>query len=546
MLGVGLRVAFLSAECEPWAKTGGLADVVDALARAIGRVPDEAAEMPVDVFLPRYRGVPDPRPDAILTETVVAVPDPRARAGSTSVTIVDVAADGYRLRLVDHPPAFDRDGFYGDDAGDYADNAWRFGLFARAALETLRAEGRRIDVLHLHDWQAGPAAVFRDRLYRDDPIIGRAAMVMTLHNLAYHGWTPNADLPQLGLRPGERAPGQNADGIDLLAAGIVVAEIVNTVSPGYAAEVLTPAFGMGLDGLLRSRGDRFLGILNGLDTALWDPANDPVLAAPYSRRDRAGKMACRADLLTRNGMDPADIGPVIGMIGRLDPQKGFDLLAGAAPALLERGARLIVQGSGHASLADPFRALAETSPGKVAFIERFDREMARRIYAGADFFAMPSRFEPCGQGQMIALRYGTLPIVHRTGGLADTVVDVTRQPGAGTGFVFDEPTVEALLEACEAAFALRERRGAVWERLIDRVMAVDFDWTTGSAPKYLDAYQRAVEIRRGILSQPRALSSAAIVSAGWTRWGEWDPPGIVMTWPAPMTASNAVTASALT
>ena len=321
---------------------------------------------------------------------------------------------------------------------------------------------------------------------------------MTLHNLAYHGWTPNADLPQLGLRPGERAPGQNADGIDLLAAGIVVAEIVNTVSPGYAAEVLTPAFGMGLDGLLRSRGDRFLGILNGLDTALWDPANDRVLAAPYSRRDRAGKMACRADLLTRNGMDPADIGPVIGMIGRLDPQKGFDLLADAAPALLERGARLIVQGSGHASLADPFRALAESSPGKVAFIERFDREMARRIYAGADFFAMPSRFEPCGQGQMIALRYGTPPIVHRTGGLADTVVDVTRQPGAGTGFVFDEPTVGALLEACEAAFSLRERRGAVWDRLIDRVMAVDFDWTTGSAPKYLDAYQRAVEIRRGI------------------------------------------------
>jgi starch synthase len=497
MLGVGLRVAFLSAECEPWAKTGGLADVVDALARAIGRVPDEAAEMPVDVFLPRYRGVPDPRPDAILVEKVVAVPDPRARAGSTSVTIVDVAADGYRLRLVDHPPAFDRDGFYGDDAGDYADNAWRFGLFARAALETLRTEERPMDVLHLHDWQAGPAAVFRDRLYRDDPIIGRAAMVMTLHNLAYHGWTPNEDLPQLGLRPGERAPGQNADGIDLLAAGIVVAEIVNTVSPGYAAEVLTPAFGMGLDGLLRARGDRFLGILNGLDTALWDPANDTVLAAPYSRRDRAGKIACRADLLTRNGMDPADIGPVIGMIGRLDPQKGFDLLAGAAPALLERGARLIVQGSGHASLADPFRALAETSPGKVAFIERFDRDMARRIYAGADFFAMPSRFEPCGQGQMIALRYGTLPIVHRTGGLADTVVDVTRQPGAGTGFVFDEPTVEALLEACEAAFSLRERRGAVWDRLIDRVMAVDFDWTTGSAPKYLDAYQRAVEIRRG-------------------------------------------------
>jgi starch synthase len=494
---VGLRVAFLSAECEPWAKTGGLADVVDALARAIGRLPHEAAESPVDVFLPRYRGVPEPRPDAILAETIVAVPDPRARAGSTSVTIVDVVADGYRLRLVDHPPAFDRAAFYGDAAGDYADNAWRFGLFARAALETLRTEGQRLDVLHIHDWHTGPAAVFRDRLYRDDPIIGRAALVMTLHNMAYHGWTPNADLPQLGLKPGDGAPGQNADGIDLLAAGIESAEIVNTVSPGYRAEVMTPAFGMGLDRLLRSRGDRFLGILNGLDTALWDPANDAALAAPFSRGDLAGKMVCRADLLTHNGMDPRDLRPVIGMIGRLDPQKGFDLLAGAAPALLARGARLIVQGAGDPSLADPFRALAEASPGKVAFIERFDREMARRIYAGADLFAMPSRFEPCGQGQMIALRYGTPPIVHRTGGLADTVVDVTRRPGSGTGFVFDEPTVAALLAACDAAFALRERRGAVWDRLIDRGMAVDFDWTTGSAPKYVDAYRRAVEIRRG-------------------------------------------------
>jgi starch synthase len=493
---MGMRVAFLAAECEPWAKTGGLADVVDALARALGRLDGDEIDGPVDVFLPRYRTVPEPEASAVLGSMELAVPDPRAAAGSSTVTIVDVAADGYRLRLVDHPPAFDRAEFYGDSAGDYADNAWRFGLYARAALEMLRAEGRPVDVLHLHDWQAGPAAIFRDLRYADDPIIGRAAIVMTLHNLAYHGWTANRSLAQLGLGPRDRAPGQNPDGIDLLAAGIEAAEIVNTVSPGYAREALTRAFGMGLDGLLRSRGDRFIGILNGLDNTVWDPARDGVLAAPFSRGDLAGKATCRADLLTRNGMDPADDGPVIGMIGRLDPQKGFDLLAGAAPALIAGGARVIVQGSGHPSLADPFRALAEASPDKVALIERFDREMARRIYAGADFFAMPSRFEPCGQGQMIALRYGTPPIVHRTGGLADTVVDETRRPGEGTGFVFVKESVAQLLDACEAAFAMRAKGGPAWTGLIDRGMSVDFDWTTGSAPKYVEAYRRAVAIRR--------------------------------------------------
>ncbi len=492
---MGLRVAFLAAECEPWAKTGGLADVVDALARSLGHPEVEGVDGPVDVYLPRYRSVPAPDPASILGETKLAVPDPRARTGSSQVTIVDVAANGYRLRLVDHAPAFDRAGLYGDGDGDYADNAWRFGLYTRSALEAIRAEGRPIDVLHLHDWQAGPAAIFRDLWYRDEPMVGNAALVMTLHNLAYHGWTPNAALAQLGVRPGAGVPGQNADGVDLLAAGIEAAEIVNTVSPTYAREALTPEFGMGLDRLLRARGDRFIGILNGLDTAVWDPATDRDLAATYSRADHSGKAESRSDLLRRVGFDPADDGPVIGMIGRMDPQKGFDLLAGATPELLARGGRVVVQGSGHASLADPFRELVRTFPERVALIEKFDRAMARRIYAGSDFFAMPSRFEPCGQGQMIALRYGTPPIVHRTGGLADTVVDETGHSGEGTGFVFGPETTAALVEASERAFALRAADGAPWKGLLDRGMAVDFDWTTGSAPKYVEAYRRAVAIR---------------------------------------------------
>ena len=491
-----MRVAMLASECEPWAKTGGLADVVDALARALGETSADRPETPIDVFLPRYRGVPDPA--TVERSSILQVPDPRSPSGHSTVTVLDVAADGYRLRLIDHPAAFDREGFYGDAAGDYADNAWRFGLFCRAALEALRMDGRPVDVLHLHDWHTGPAAIFRDAWYADEPIVGRAAILMTIHNLAYHGWTPRARLSQLGLAPGDGVVREDADGLDLLATGIERAELANTVSPGFAVEALRPDFGMGLDGLLRAKGDRFIGILNGLDTTVWDPATDRDTAAPYSRSDRTGKAACRADLLTRLGFDPADPGPVIGMIGRLDPQKGFDLLADAAPTLIASGARIVVQGSGHPSLANPFRALAAQRPDRIALIERFDRAMARRIYAGSDFFAMPSRFEPCGQGQMIALRYGTPPIVHRTGGLADTVVDEKTHRGAGTGFVFDHPTVDGLLRACEAAMRIHEAGGPLWEGLVDRAMAVDFDWGRGAAPHYLEAYQRAVSIRAAI------------------------------------------------
>ena len=488
-----MRVAMLSAECEPWAKTGGLADVVDALARALGRLSGEAVETPVDVFLPRYRIVPEPQ--AIERTQVLSVPDPISETGVTEVTILDVPADGYRLRLVDHPAAFDRDGFYGDASGDFPDNAWRFGLFCRAALEALRTDGQPLDVLHLHDWHTGPAAVQRDTAYASDSIIGRAAILLTLHNLAYHGWTPRADLGQLGLEPGDGVIDKDAYGIDLLAAGIERAELVNTVSPGFAKEALTAEFGMGLDGALKAKRDRFIGILNGLDTEVWDPATDADTAAPFSLADRSGKAACRADLLRRIGFDADDPGLVIGMIGRLDPQKGFDLLEAATPALLERGVRLVVQGSGHPSLADPFRGIAHARPDRVAFIERFDRVMARRIYAGADCFAMPSRFEPCGQGQMIALRYGTPPIVHRVGGLSDTVIDETTHRGVGTGFAFGAATVDALLHAIDAAMRMRAAGGTAWEGLLDRGMAVDFDWVTGSAPSYVDAYRRAIALR---------------------------------------------------
>ncbi len=486
-----IRVALLAAECEPWAKTGGLADVVDALARALGRLPEAATELaaPVDVFLPRYRSVMVPA--GAVTEPPLRIADPLT-GKPLDVAVIDVEGDGYRLRLVDVPAAFDRDAFY-----DFPDDPWRFAVFCRAALAALKRDGTPLDVLHVHDWHTGPALLERARGdAAKDPFFSGMAVTLTLHNLAYHGWTGRDHLADLGLAPGDPLAGENPAGLDLLLTAIERSEIANTVSPGFAAEALTPDFGMGLDPVLRELGDRFFGILNGIDPDVWDPATDPTLAAPFSRTDTTGKGACRRDLLERNGMDPDDDGAVLGMIGRMDPQKGFDLLAGGVKDLLADGTRVIVQGSGHASLADPFRALAAANPGRVALIERFDRDMARRIYAGADLFLMPSRFEPCGQGQMIALRYGTVPVVRRTGGLADSVIDATANPRTGTGFVFEEATSAALVGAVRRAAAMRADPRA-WTALRGRGMAVDFNWVTGSAPRYLEAYRRAIAIRRG-------------------------------------------------
>jgi starch synthase len=518
-----MRVVFVSAECEPFAKTGGLGDVVDALARAVGAIGEAGAagdkvpqsqvwagtggamglpptgvaahvEPPVDVFLPNYRGTPIPDE---ATRKPLEVPDPLALDGVTKVSLIEFEARGYRVRLIDHPPAFDREGFYGDADGDFPDNGWRFGLLCRAALEVLLDDDRPVDVLHLHDWESMPAVLLRDVAYAGYPRISDAAVMVTIHNMAYQGWLSRKQLAGLAT-PDEIAQliAPTADGLLLLREGIKRAELVDTVSPGYAAEVLTPEFGMGMDELLAGLGHRFGGILNGLDTAVWDPATDSALAARYSRGDLDGKAVCRRALLSEIGFDPLDGRPVLGMIGRLDPQKGFDLLAHAARDLLVEGGRIVVLGTGDARLMAELRTLAARHKESLAVLELFDRALARRIYAGVDLYVMPSRFEPCGQGQMIALRYGTPPIVHRTGGLADTVVDVDASPEQGTGFVFDEPTPDALLEACRRAMTHYLAGGAAWEELQDRGMAIDWSWEAGPAEQYAASYRRAISLRR--------------------------------------------------
>jgi starch synthase len=485
-----MRIVMVASECEPFAKTGGLADVVDALARALGRRGHD-----VDVVLPYYRGLRPP--DGPLDRRTVSLPigirpGERSDPGDmATVDLVDGQADGYRLRLVDHPFSFDRPDYYVEAGADYPDNAARFTLLARAALAGIALDGQPVDVLHGHDWEAGPAllALQAGRASgRPKELIGTTG-ILTCHNLAYHGWTAPDHVWQLGdlLALVASAAG---DGVDLLRAGIGAADLVNTVSPGFARESLSAEMGAGVDDLLRGLGDRFSGIVNGIDTQLWDPATDASLPATYSLDDLSGKAVCRADLAARHGLDPD--GPIFGMVGRLDPQKGFDLVTGAAERLVGAGGRLIVLGTGAHELVTGLQALRARMADRIVVLDRFDRGEARRIYAGSDAFLMPSRFEPCGQGQMIALRYGTIPVVRRTGGLADTVFDADAAPN-GNGFVFGPAESDALLEAAKRSIAAWRDRPR-WSALMSRGMAIDHSWD-GPAAQYEALYARGLAMR---------------------------------------------------
>jgi len=513
-----VRIAMVASECEPFAKTGGLADVVDALARALSMLGHE-----VDVFLPRYRALEPPAGSVRQTVSVIRPADPSdaSAAGSADVALWNAPTNGYRLRLVDHPPSFDREGLYGQDGSDYADNGARFGLLGEVALTAAATDGVSLDVLHGHDWQAAPAVLAMAHGGHRLAGLRDTATVLSCHNLAFHGWVPREQARQSGL---PQSVG-GTDGVDLLREGIAAADMVNTVSPTYALESLTAEYGGGVDDALRARADDYRGILNGIDPTIWDPATDRALAATYDRCDLSGKAADRLDLVARHGLDPN--GPILGMVGRLDPQKGFDLVASAAEELIVLGGRLIVLGTGDARLLADLREVARRSPDRVALLDRFDRDEARRIYAGADIFLMPSRFEPSGQGQLIALRYGTVPLVRRTGGLADTIrdVDAPRAEGAigGNGFVFEQASPEALLAAAGRAiehYADRER----WTALMRRGMAEDHSWSR-PAQLYEQLYRDAVESRAASAGSPASPRSPGPAGSASRAGSPAGPPG---------------------
>ena len=478
-----LRVLHVAAELYPWVKTGGLGDVVAAL-------PPALAEQGVDVrlCLPGFPAFLD----AFSTNDAVRLATPftaeRVRVAHTYLPNSRVGA-----YLIDHPAFYDRAGgpYGGPDGRDWPDNYRRFGLlgWVAAALGHGADPNWRPDIVHAHDWHAGLAPAYLKAG------AAPAASIMTAHNLAYPGYFPAGAFPELSL-PADFFGIDGIEfygGVSFLKAGLAYADRLTTVSPTYAEEIKTAKFGAGLDGFLRQRAGALSGILNGVDPTVWDPSNDPALPAPYGIDDaESGKAAAKAALRKRLYLADAP-GPIFGVVSRLAPQKGLDLLLEAVPELVGGGAQLALLGSGDRDLETGFADAARAHHGSVGVEIDYDEALSRLIIAGSDVMVVPSRFEPCGLTQLYALRYGALPLVRRTGGLADTVVDATTPSLANktaTGFVFDAATPDTLVATLARATALHADRGR-WRQMMRTAMAQDFSWAQ-SARQYVALYRELI------------------------------------------------------
>jgi starch synthase len=476
-----MRVLMVASEAAPFAKTGGLADVVGSLPKALVRLGHE-----VDVVMPRYRGITVGEVERTLKVSLGGlVADAKCHVASN---------EGVRIVFVDHAAYFDRDYLYGAPGRDYQDNPERFAFLNQAALDWAIASGRSHDVVHAHDWQTGLIPVLLARMLKSRRSLRRVPTVFTIHNLAYQGIFDASWLPHLGLGWSlMRMDAMEYWGrISYLKAGIVFSRVITTVSPRYAKEIQTPELGFGFDGILRERASDLVGILNGIDYDQWDPARDPNIPVPFSAADLTGKQAAKRALLERYGL-PVDAEgmarPVVGIIARMVDQKGFDLLADIADELPRLGAVFVLLGSGERRYEDLWLGLAARHPRQIAAHIGFDEPLAHLIEAGADLFLMPSRFEPCGLNQMYSLRYGTVPLVHATGGLADTVQNLHPAAGTGNGFSFDEYSSQALLGTLQWGIGVFRDRQA-WLRMQSAGMQQDFSWEA-SARRYVEVYERA-------------------------------------------------------
>jgi starch synthase len=483
-----LRVLLLSAEVTPFAKTGGLGDVTAALARYLNEAGHDAR-----LFMPGYRDFDFAGTEPVIVDFATDVP---VHIGSHTYAFTlyttPIPDTDVWIYIIHCPELFDRPGFYTDDPDEHL----RFLVFCRACLESCQRMGWSPHVLHGNDWHTGLAPLYLDTQYRWDGLFAETKSLITIHNIGYQGMFPAERLPDFGLAANAYRLHQEdlADGvINFLKTGILASDAVSTVSHTYAREIQTAEFGSGLEDVLQTRRERLVGIVNGVDYTAWDPATDTRIPYPYDATDMSGKERNKRYLLESLGLPYREGVPLVGIISRLVAQKGFDLLFDVmAPALLRKGFQFIVLGNGEPRYETYFAGLQNRFPSQVCFYRGYNNRLAGLIEAGSDMFLMPSQYEPCGLNQMYSLKYGTVPIVRNTGGLADTVSLFDPATGEGTGVVFDHYTAEALKWGLETALGLY-RQPSLWSKLVANGMAQDFSWRR-QVEQYVDLYRRLIDL----------------------------------------------------
>lgn len=477
-----MKIVYVASEMMPFAKTGGLADVAGTLPPKL-----QALGYQVYAFVPRYKNV-DPVKWGMST-VVDQLPVPVGSEKETARILRCRREGGLEVFLVDKPDLFQRDGIYGTAMGDFPDNDRRYTFFQRAVLEFLLHQGIAPDVIHCQDWQTGLIPVYIKTTYAGQPLFRDTRTVLTVHNLGYQGNFPPDSLPGTGLSWDQfRVEKLEFYGkVSFLKGGLVYADSVTTVSERYSREIQTEEFGSGMHGILSKRADSLYGVVNGIDDEEWDPASDRDLAAPYDV-ERIAKKALNKNALQReNGFRTDDGVPLLGIVSRLADRKGIDILIPALEEILAWGMQFVLLGTGDEKYHEILREIAKRNRGRVGVHIVFDPKMAKRIYAGSDMLMIPSHYEPCGLAQMIALRYGTIPIARATGGLVDTVTEFDPAAQKGDGFLFEEYSSAAALAALKRALDVYADK-AKWLTLVRNAMSCDYSWNS-SAKKYVQIYK---------------------------------------------------------